>query len=314
MSKNLDKYLFGPVPSRRLGLSLGVDIIPFKSCSQDCIYCQLGKSQCAQTIERKSYVDIYEVVDEIKRKLETGVKADYITISGSGEPTLNSDIGLLIDEIKKLTDVPVAVITNGSLLYLWEVRDAVSRADLIVPSLDAFDQESFEKINRPHKDISFERLVEGLKLLKKEYYGPVWLEVFLVDGLNTNDEDVKKLKSIIDSIGPDKIQLNTAVRPTAEFGLKPVSGEGLREIAEFLGERAEVIVDYEKLGERINELEGSIDSIYQMLKRRPCSIDDIGVSLGINRNEVLKSITILQNEGKILSEAVGDKVYYRVSS
>ncbi len=305
------KFLFGPVPSRRLGLSLGVDIVPFKSCTQDCIYCQLGKAPHPQTIERKSFVDIDKVVEELKTKLNEGVKADFITISGSGEPTLNTDIGSLIDKIHQLTEIPVAVITNGTLLHIPQVRSEVGKADLVVPSLDAVDRDSFEKINRPHRDITFDRLVEGLKAFKSEYSGAIWLEIFLIDGINTGDDQVGKFEELIATIKPDKVQLNTAIRPTAEAGLMPVSAERLRQIAQRLGPVAEVIVDYDKLDKLRSETQASGESVYQMLKRRPCSLEDIVSSLGINRNEALKYVTILCQEGKIDSKQVGDKVYYK---
>ncbi|MHC4423584.1 MAG: radical SAM protein, partial [Planctomycetota bacterium] len=186
------KYVFGPVPSRRLGRSLGVDIVPFKVCTLDCVYCQLG-STINKTIERKEYIPIEPVLAELKDRLDGGLQADFITVSGSGEPTLNSRLGELIDGIKKITDIPVAILTNGTLLYRGDVRADCAKADVVVPSLDAGDEETFRKINHPCSDISIEKLVSGLCAFRKEFAGQIWLEVFLAEDLNTNAEQITKL-------------------------------------------------------------------------------------------------------------------------
>ncbi len=311
MSEKKQSYTFGPVPSRRLGLSLGIDIVPFKSCTQDCIYCQLGKAPHPQTIERKSFVPIDDVIAELKEKIDAGVKADYITISGSGEPTLNSDLAVIIEQINAITDIPVAIITNGTLLYLPHVRKACERADLVVPSLDACDEEVFNTINQPHKQITFARLVEGLKKFKHEYKGKFWLEVFLVDGINTSDEQLAEFKNLIAEINPDKVQLNTAVRPTAKAGIMPVSAEKLAQIAQKIGHNAGVIADFDKLAHSIADMQKGQDAVYEMLKRRPCSLNDISIGLGMNRNEALKYITTLVKQDKITAEQVADKTFYK---
>ena len=172
-------YVFGPVPSRRLGRSLGVDLVPFKTCSYDCIYCQLGRTSC-KTVERKQWVPLDDVLAELKEKLST--RPDYITLSGSGEPTLFWRTGELIDRIKAMTDVPVAVLTNGSLLWCKDVRDQLTNADLVIPSLDAGDQSMFRAVNRPHEDISFERMLDGLIAFRKAFGGQYWLEIMLLAG------------------------------------------------------------------------------------------------------------------------------------
>ncbi|MCK4625431.1 MAG: radical SAM protein, partial [Phycisphaerae bacterium] len=170
-------YIFGPVPSRRLGRSLGVDLVPFKTCSYDCIYCQLGRTT-NKTIQRKEWVPLDDVVAELKTNLSS--QPDYITLSGSGEPTLYSRTGELIDRIKAVTDVPVAVLTNGSLLWNQEVCAQLMNADLIVPSLDAGDEMMFRAVNRPHEDISFEKMLKGLIEFRREYQGQYWLEVMFL--------------------------------------------------------------------------------------------------------------------------------------
>ena len=187
MSKH---YVYGPVPSRRLGRSLGVDLVPYKVCSYDCIYCQLGRTK-NKTIERKPYIPGATILDQVRQKLQEGVSADYITVAGSGEPTLNSEIGRLIHDIKKHTEIPVAVLTNSSLLGDSRVREAIVEADVVLPSLDAYDQKAFEAINRPHPEIPFEAMVEGLMAFRKAYGGEIWLEVFVLDGINATETDAE---------------------------------------------------------------------------------------------------------------------------
>ena len=308
-------YLFGPVPSRRLGLSLGVDIVPFKVCSLDCVYCQLGRTT-HKTCERAEFVPIEAVLDELKGKIDHGLKADYITLSGSGEPTLHSRFGELIDGIKGLTDIPVAVITNGTLLYLPAVRADCAKADLIVPSLDAVDDETFQKINRPNPDISIEKLVNGLILLRKEYAGPIWLEVFLIDSVNTTEEQIEKFAEVIGRIRPDKVQLNSVARPTAEAGISKISVEKMRKIAkklEKLSINCEIIADFVPKGDQ-KETGSNVEDILSILRRRPCSADDICRGLSIHKNEAMKYLGELLDEGAIEGEEKNGVVFYKTTN
>jgi wyosine [tRNA(Phe)-imidazoG37] synthetase (radical SAM superfamily) len=305
------KYLYGPVPSRRLGLSLGIDIVPLKSCTLDCVYCQLGKTT-DKTIERKDYVPIKAVLAELKDKLNEGLKADFITISGSGEPTLNSRLGELIEGIKKITDIPVAIMTNGTLFYRQDVRTDCAKADVVVPSLDAGDANTFRKVNRPHKDISIEKLVDGLCKFRKEFSGQIWLEVFLIEGLNTDTAEIDKIKGLIQRIGPDKVQLNTAVRPTAEPGVKKVDAEKLGTIASRIGQGCEVVADFPSRHTR-KHIDSKAEDILSMLKRRPCSLNDICSGLSIHPDEALKYITELREQGAINSEEKTGKIFFKAS-
>ena len=221
------KYIFGPVPSRRLGRSLGVDLVPFKTCSYDCIYCQLGRTT-NKTIQRKEWVPIDIVIDQLKKKLDS--KPDYITLSGSGEPTLFSRLEDLISRIKDITDIPVAVLTNGSLLWLPEVRNALKSADMVVPSLDAGSSQIFQYVNRPHSNITFSKMLDGLVKFCDEYNGKYWLEVFLLAGVTTPEMEINRLKTCINSIRPDKVQVNTVTRPPAEGFAEPVPQKQLQTI------------------------------------------------------------------------------------
>ncbi|GAG86110.1 unnamed protein product, partial [marine sediment metagenome] len=229
------KYLFGPVPSRRLGMSLGIDLVPHKVCSLNCIYCECG-STTNLTIERKEYVPYNEVIQELKRFLSDNPALDYITFSGSGEPTLNSCIGDILKYIKQnYPDIPVAVLTNGTLLNDKQVRWEILDADLVLPSLDVASDLSFRKINRPFNSLNIEDYINGLCEFRKEYQGKIWLEVLIIPGYNNSKEDLKLLKEVFNKIKPDSIQLNTLDRPGVIPGLKAAGKEELEQIADFWG-------------------------------------------------------------------------------
>jgi wyosine [tRNA(Phe)-imidazoG37] synthetase (radical SAM superfamily) len=238
------RFIYGPVKSRRLGLSLGVSLTPFKICDFDCIYCQLGKTK-ELTKERKEFVKSDEILAELKSWLQNNVSQaknlNYITLSGLGEPTLNINIGGLIQEIKKIASHPVAVITNASLLNDKEVRLSLNSADLIVPSLDTVIPEIFKQLKRPIQDIRVDEMIQGLVSLKNEFRGKIWLEVMIVKGVNDESSQIKKLKEVIDRINPDKIQINSPVRTTAEPGVLPVDKRKLKRIKEILGDKCEII-------------------------------------------------------------------------
>ncbi len=238
------KYIYGPVKSRRLGLSLGLSLTPYKICNFNCIYCQLGKTN-ELTGARKEYIKTEEILNELKSWLGNNIQEaknlNYITISGSGEPTLNTKIGEVIREIKKITTIPIAVITNASLLNDAEVRSSLLGADSIVPSLDTVLPEIFSQINRPHRDIKIDEIINGLVSLRNEFRGKIWLEVMLVRGVNDELAQIRKLKYVIDKINPDKIQLNSPLRTTAEENVLPVDIKKLKKIKNILGDKCEII-------------------------------------------------------------------------
>lgn len=238
------RYIYGPLKSRRLGNSLGVNLTPFKTCSFDCIYCQLGPTT-NKTLLRKNFLPLKEIVREIEIWLEVNknerTTLDYITLSGSGEPTLNSRISELIENIKQITDIPVAVITNASLLMQKKVRTQLLSADLIVPSLDAVTQSAFKKIDKPLKEIKLKEIIEGLKALRREFKGKIWLEVMVVKGINDNLTHIKKLKKVVEEINPDKIQINSPVRATSKKDVFSAQKKKLLKIKEILGRKAEVV-------------------------------------------------------------------------
>jgi wyosine [tRNA(Phe)-imidazoG37] synthetase (radical SAM superfamily) len=308
------KYIFGPVPSRRLGMSLGVDIIPFKTCSFDCIYCQLDKTT-NKSIQRQGYVPKEDVLEELRDFLNSSDKhVDFITISGSGEPTLNSDIGAIISGIKNFSDVPVAVLTNGSLFYREDVRDDLSKADLVVPSLDAISDDTFVEVNRPYEDLNIDKIIHGLKQFTQDFNGKIWLEIMLVKGVNDHPEEIRRMAELVRGLKLDKIHLNTVVRPPAEESALAISAEDMKDIAEMFDERAEVIVDFSKLIKHEVHGEDIENQVLSLLKRRPCTVEDISNSLGIHRNEVVKHINHLVSEGCIRRLKHGDNWYYEYIS
>ncbi|MBI5145482.1 MAG: radical SAM protein [Candidatus Omnitrophica bacterium] len=238
------RYIYGPVKSRRLGLSLGITLTPCKICSFNCVYCQLGRTTNL-TRDREEYIPNQEILEEFKLWLENNRQAqaalNYITLSGAGEPTLHIRIAELIREIKKITSLPLAVITNASLFSDAALRQALLPCDLIVPSLDAVSPQVFAKVDRPHPEIKIEEVIEGLVQFRREFKGKIWLEVMLVRGINDDLRQIKKLREVIDRINPDKIHLNSPVRATAEANILPVDKKKLEKIKEILGENCEVI-------------------------------------------------------------------------
>lgn len=312
-----NKYLYGPVPSRRLGRSLGVDIVPVKVCTLDCIYCQVGRTT-KKTIERAAYVPAEPIISEISDAISKNLEADYITLAGSGEPTLNSQLGIIIEKIKKITKIPVAIVTNGTLLYMPDVRAECAMADVVLPSLDAGDEETFQRINRPYPDINIEKLISGLCDFRKEYKGQIWLEVFLIESINSSPEQIAKINTAIKRIRPDKVQLNTAVRPTAEEYVRKLDAKKLNDIAVQIGTNCEVIADFsqrqtseKKYEKALKQEEKIAETLFSMLKRRPCSLDDICSSMNLHSNEAIKYISSLTEQGRIQSENVDGTIYFK---
>ncbi len=302
--------VFGPVSSRRLGRSLGVDLVPFKTCSYDCIYCQLGRTTC-KTVERKEWVPLDAVLDELKGKL--ACRPDYITLSGSGEPTLYSRLGELIAHLQAMTAVPVAVLTNGSLLWQKPVREEVALADVVLPSLDAPDAERFDFINRPHREITFERLVDGLEALRREFSGQYWLEVMLLGGYTALPAQVRQLADWTRRIRPDQVQLNTAVRPPAEEYAMAVPPERLAELARMFEPPAEVIAGgRNRRAAAASPLSGQ--AILALLRRRPCTVEHVAQGLLMKPAEVVKFLADLEAQGRVLGVRRDGQVFYRTTA
>jgi wyosine [tRNA(Phe)-imidazoG37] synthetase (radical SAM superfamily) len=273
------KYVFGPVPSRRLGQSLGIDTIPLKTCNWNCVYCQLGRSMPV-TNERKEYYPHEEIVAEVRQALAAHGpgEIDWVTFVGSGEPTLHSETGWLIRQVKAMTELPVAVITNGSLLYQQEVRGELMAADAVMPTLDAGTADLYRRINRPHPEITFERQVEGLVAFSKEYQGKLWPEVMLVHGLNDTEEALRAIAAIFRRVDLDEIHISLPTRPPAETWVEPPDEEGLMRAQAILGAVARVIhpahgtFDLSSYEDGIAAL---TDAVIGIITRHPMSEEDL---------------------------------------
>jgi len=309
VSKARFKYVFGPVPSRRLGRSLGVDLVPFKTCPFDCIYCQLGRT-ATKTAERRRYFPTEEILAEIAAKLAGRPACDYATLSGSGEPTLHSDIGRILEAIKAMTDVPVAVLTNGALLSDPELRRALAKADLVMPSLDAGDPATFKRINRPCPEVTFDRMVEGLKTFAREFAGTLRMEVFLVAGVNDSESQVRQIKAILDQLGPARIDVNTVTRPPADEDARAVDAETLSRLCGILGPNARIISPYALQPGTSGQIRR--EDLLGMLGRRPCTIDDMIEGLGGHRWDVAKLLGVLAEEGLLFTKFQDNRLYYQL--
>ncbi len=303
----MSRHVFGPVPSRRLGRSLGIDLVPFKTCSYDCLYCQLGQTTC-RTVRRKPWAPLDTLLAQLGDKLDA--KPDFITLSGSGEPTLFAPLDELIRGIRRLTATPIAVLTNGSLLHRPEVRRELAGADLLVPSLDAGNEAAFQQVNRPEASLRFQQVLEGLIAAREQFRGEYWLEVFLLGGYTTSEKEIADIVDCVERIGPDRVQLNTVTRPPADAAAVAVSREQLDQIAAAFSPRAEVIADFH-CHEPTTSGTTTRDDVLELLARRPCSIDDIAAGLGIHRNEAIKCLEHLGAERTVQRIDVGGRAYYR---
>ena len=302
------RYVFGPVPSRRLGFSLGVDLTGRKLCSLDCIYCQLGPTR-RTTVARRQYVPVDAIMREMKKALRTERQIDFITLSGSGEPTLNSRIGPLIKAIKTITEIPVAVLTNGTLLRLPSVARALLAADMVAPSLDAASQAVFRKVNRPHESLKVSEIVKGLADFRRKFTGQIWLEILFVKGVNDSAEQVAKLVRQVQRIKPDKVHLNTVVRPPTQADAKAVSQTFLRSVAGQFTPRGTVIVDFSSRGQTKSGT-GKAEQIVRMARRRPVTLEDICEGLGLAGREAQKIVGQLLLKKQLRSRIFRGKRYY----
>jgi len=271
------KYIYGPIPSRRLGLSLGVSPIPKKFCNYSCIYCQIGVTHNL-TNTRREFFPLEDIINEFKRYISSDKNFDVVSIVGEGEPTLYSKLGELIISLKKLTDKPIAVITNTGLLYDKNVQEELLNADIVLPSMDFFSQESFKSLHRPYGRLDFQKSYNGLVEFSKKFKGELWLEVMLIEDINSSKEDLLKLKELIKNINYSKIYINTAVRPPAESWVKPAS----KETIDFaVGLLDGISIDNLSDGNFISEIKDNYEAILSIIKRHPMNQHELkGFLLG----------------------------------
>ncbi|MCK4346627.1 MAG: radical SAM protein [Bacteroidales bacterium] len=306
------KYLFGPVPSRRLGMSLGVDLVPHKVCSLNCIYCECRRTTNL-TIERKEYVSYDDVTKELDHYFNNKPAPDYITFSGAGEPTLNSHIGEVIKFIKSnWTDIPVALLTNGILFSDKQVRKEILSTDIVLPSLDAASDLAFRKINRPPHHININEYIQGLVDFSKEFSGKIWLEIFIIPGYNNTAKELKLLKKALERIKPHRIQLNTLDRPGTVENLIAASKKELQQIVELWHlKNVEIIAAAPERKNIKSYREDTETAILETIFRRPCTLEDLAKILGLHKNEINKYLDTIEADNKIEAVRQERGVFYQ---
>ena len=293
------KYVFGPVPSRRLGQSLGIDTIPLKTCNWNCVYCQLGRSKPLIT-ECKEYYPRGEILAEVQKALATHQpgQIDWVTLVGSGEPTLHTGIGWLIEQVKTLTTIPLAVITNGSLLYEPQIREALAAADAVLPTLDAGTPTLYRRINRPHPDVSFERLVSGLVDFRHVYKGKLWVEVMLMRGLNDTESALQDIARVLHQVAPDEIHLSLPTRPPAETWVQPADEEGVMRALSILGEVAHVIHPASGSFDLSSD-ENLLEAVINIITRHPMREDELKQTLEqVAPDQAMQVLAELEQSGR----------------
>lgn len=300
-------YLFGPVPSRRFGLSLGIDMVPRKTCTLDCVFCEVGATTC-RTLERREYVPTRLLLDELSAWFALRQTADYITVAGSGEPTLHTGFGEILAAIRARGGIPSALLTNGTLLHLPEVRRAAAKADVVKATLLAWDQASFTAVTRAHPELCFAACLDGLRLFRSEYKGQLWLEVFIVPGINAAPDQVRAIAKLAKGIKPDRVQLNTAVRPTAQQNITPLAPEHLQELTSLFTPAAEIIARFSSTG---LPARGATDAaILAMLQRRPCTAADIVKISGLAPASVAEMLHKLVAQKRLSAQTHSGETYY----
>jgi wyosine [tRNA(Phe)-imidazoG37] synthetase (radical SAM superfamily) len=307
------KYLFGPVNSRRLGISLGVDMVTFKTCSLNCVYCECGDTT-ALSCKRKEYISFDALKGELIEYLGKNPKLDYVTFAGSGEPTLNSCLGRLVDFVKNsFPQYKTALLTNGTLFYDPQVRSDCMNFDLICPSLDAVSDKAFEAVNRPDKALDNKKVIDGLIQFAHEYKGVMWVEVFIVPDINDSKSELTLFRDVLTKIEPDRVQLNSLDRPGACDWVTPVSPQKLAEIALFLAPLPVEIIS--RSGSRPkSEITGADleETVLSLIRRRPSTLEELSVVAGKTINEIHAALDNLTNSGTAEIYSVNDKLFYRV--
>ncbi len=326
-------HIFGPVNSRRLGRSLGVDLFKEKICNLNCIYCEVGATT-RLTCERAEYVPTAEIIAEIDaycRQPEHVAELDFVTVTASGEPTLHSGLGEILAHLKKVTAKPVAVLTNGTTFSDARVCEELAQADVVIPSLDSALAESFRKLDRPANCLDLQQVIEGLVAFSHQYQGKLWLEILFARGINDSDEDVLALRRVAGRMRVDRIQLNTVARPPLESFARPLDRQKMLAIAEqfrqdnpsrpvdLLARGAEQNDDHELQKDfdldRDADRQALLDEIIEMLKRRPCTAADINRTFHLGGSDKVEQLLDpLVHAGTLQKRSHGDRLYYQCRS
>ncbi len=300
-------FVYGPVPSRRLGLSLGINIIPHKTCTLDCVYCQCGRTT-DKAVQRRSFFPVDEVVAQVRAAVKRS-RPSYLTFSGEGEPTLNKDIGRIIRRLKAETSIPVAVITNSTLLTDPVVRRDLSAADLVVPSLDAADQRVFSWIDRGRRELAVSDIIDGLVRFRRHFRGQMWLEIMLVKDVNDSVEHLMKLRLAAERIRPDRVHLNTVVRPPAEKWARPLTRDDLEQVQMLFGPGAEVVAS--SVPVRSRTLSGDpAPALVALVSSRPVTEEDVVRALRLEPGRARQALARLVAQGRIRRVRFQGKVYF----
>ncbi len=301
------QYLFGPVPSRRLGRSLGVDLIPFKTCTMNCVYCQLGETSC-EVSERGDYVPMQDVLAELERWYDADGRADHITLAGSGEPTLHVHFGDVFRWVKGRTDIKSVLLTNGTLLHNHEVRLEAALADKVKVTLSAWDEASFQQIHRPAQGVTFDLLVRGERAFREVYSGELSVEVFIVEGMNSQVSRVQQIAEVVQSINPDRIDINTVVRPPAVEGVSPPPEEHLRALVELFGANASVTATFKKQG--FASIEINEEALLGLIRRHPATCEQLAAEFNLPEDQVYIILKQMLSAGLLSEEKHGPDTYY----
>ena len=309
------KYMYGPVPSRRLGNSLGIDPIPSKTCNYQCIYCQLGKTTNF-TNERKDFYPKEEIVKEMEESINLNKsKFDYITFVGSGEPTLCNSLGELILKARKLSKKPICVITNGSLLYHEDVKDELMFSDVVLPTLDAGDEKLFIKINRPHPSIKFEKMIQGYIDFRKEFNGKFWIEIMLMKGINDSKEELLKIKTKLDLIKPDRIDINVPIRPPTESWVQIPDKNVISILNEVFGEYNNInFPERGKFSVFSPDFEMELKNLLERHPMRQEQIFETFSSKKFNEKDILLQLNTLASQNKIKKVIYNNQTFWKLTS
>lgn len=304
------RHIFGPVPSRRLGRSLGVDVIPYKTCSFDCVYCESGRTTHL-TVKRQAFVMPEVVLQELAdyfHKYPQGV--DVITFSSAGEPTLYEPLGELVRGIKKqLPSLPLVMITNGSLLWDRQVRKDLMAVDRVIPSLDAATQQMLESVNAPHPSLDLSTIKEGLAAFRKEYHGEFYLEVLLASGYNDQPEHLRKLGQFIDRLKPDQVELNTVVRPPAKSNVRGLTEDQMKSVLQFFPEdRTHIVGQYDSCSQTTEDSDLAA-RVVKMVRRRPCTMAEMAASLGVESEGLATAVQDLEKRKLVVCRSFNDVEY-----
>lgn len=307
------KYLFGPVPSRRLGLSLGVDLMPHKTCSLDCVYCECGKTTCL-TLQREEYTPAHKIKEELDQYLSSGPALDHITFSGSGEPLLHNRIKDIINFLKKeYPQYRIALLTNATLLGDLNVREDIADIDIVKASIDTTSEETFIRLNRPHPDLHIAAIIDSIISFRDMFQHQLWFECFLIPGLNDNENEIESIKMALKEIRPDRIHINSLDRPGSEKWVKAVHKEKLKEIEDYIGH-----VDSIKQNKYFTSSQKSDEIFHQHListiQRRPCTAEDVSKVLGTHFSKTKNYLELLRKRGEIEKYEMPRGVFYIMKS